>query len=479
MKIDMKIQRTIFVAAFVGMLGLVCNTGHAADKPNIVYILVDNWGWGDIALQGSTVPSPHIDNLAAQGMRLHNFNVQNQCTPTRSALMTGRYPIRSGTQKVAAPGEPQGMAPREYTIAELLSDSGYATAAYGKWHIGDKDGRFPNDQGFDQWYGIPESAMLASFTSTPQFDPEIVPIPQILQGKKGEKTETVKEFDLNTRATLDYEVVTKSAAFVKKQAAANKPFYLYVALTQIHPPFLPQPGFVNKSKAGPYADIQMQVDYNIGQVLDAIKEAGIEDNTIVVLTGDNAAGEKSNEWEGEGGSNGSWRGGLSTGYEGGIRTPGMVRWPGKIPAGKVSDEIFADLDWYSTLAHLVGEEKRIPTDRPMDSINQADFLLGKREKSNREYVVTFVGDKVFSVKWRTLKVHFLTAEGTFSPIVEHTFPPVYDIKNDPGETRELWRSEGYSHIWVMRPVTEIVGKLQVSMAKFPNIKPGEEFKGYK
>jgi arylsulfatase len=157
----------------------------------------------------------------------------------------------------------------------------------------------------------------------------------------------------------------------------------------------------------------------------------------------------------------------------------MVRWPGKIPAGKVSDEIFADLDLYSTLAHLVGEEKRIPTDRPMDSINQADFLLGKREKSNREYVVTFVGDKVFSVKWRTLKVHFLTAEGTFSPIVEHTFPPVYDIKNDPGETRELWRSEGYSHIWVMRPVTEIVGKLQVSMAKFPNIKPGEEFKGYK
>ena len=132
---------------------LVLTSGAAAaakEKPNIVYILVDNWGWGDIALQGSTIPSPKIDAFAAEGMRFTNFNVQNQCTPTRSAIMTGRYPIRSGTQRVPAPGDPQGMAPWEYTIAELLSDAGYATAAYGKWHIGDKDGRLPNDQGFDE-----------------------------------------------------------------------------------------------------------------------------------------------------------------------------------------------------------------------------------------------------------------------------------------------------------------------------------------
>ncbi|NIP98074.1 MAG: arylsulfatase, partial [Akkermansiaceae bacterium] len=156
-----------------------------------------------------------------------------------------------------------------------------------------------------------------------------------------------------------------------------------------------------------------------------------------------------------------------------------IRWPGKIPAGKVSDEIVADLDWYSTLAHLIGEEKRIPGDRPVDSINQADFLLGKQENSNREHVVTFVGDRIFAVKWRTLKVHYYTAEGTFSPIVEHTFPPVYDIKNDPGETRELWRSEGYSHIWVMRPVMAVVGKLQASMKQYPNIAPGQDFAGYR
>jgi arylsulfatase len=222
---------------------LLSHSVAAREKPNIVYILVDNWGWGDIGVQGSTVPSPRIDAFASESTRFTNFNVQNQCTPTRSAIMTGRLPIRTGNQRVPAPGEP--------------------TAAYGKWHIGDKDGRLPNDQGFDEWYGIKESAMLASFTSTPQFDPKIIPIPHIWQGKKGRKTEKVKEFDLEARAILDSEVFTKTGAFMRVQADAGKPFFVYVALTQIHPPFLPQPGFVGKSKAGPYADIQMQVDFNV------------------------------------------------------------------------------------------------------------------------------------------------------------------------------------------------------------------------
>jgi len=464
----------------VMLSGLLCGQlAIAQEKPNVVYILVDNWGWGDISIQGSTTPTPNIDNLASEGIRFTNFNVQNQCTPTRSALMTGRLPIRSGTQKVPAPGEPQGMAPWEYTIAELLSDAGYATAAYGKWHIGDKDGRLPNDQGFDEWYGTKESAMEASYTSTPQFDPEVFPIPHIWEGKKGEKSTKVKEFNLESRGTLDAEVIAKSNAFIKNNAEDKRPFYIYVALTQIHPPFIPQPGFEGKSGAGVYADIQMQVDYNIGLILETITQSGIEENTVLILTGDNAAGEQSADWQGEGGSNGPWRGGLSTGYEGGTRTPAMIRWPNKIPSGKVTDEIIADLDWYSTIANLTGEQERIPADRPIDGINQSEFILGNQEESNREYVITYVGNDVFSVKWRSLKVHFFTAEGTFSPIVESTFPKVYDIKNDPGETRELWRNEGYSHLWVMKPVMEILSNNAKSMIEFPNIKPGEEFTGYK
>ena len=451
---------------------------YSQEQPNVVYILVDNWGWGDISIQGSTTPTPQIDKLATEGTRFTNFNVQNQCTPTRSALMTGRLPIRSGTQKVAAPGEPQGMAPWEYTIAELMSDAGYSTAAFGKWHIGDADGRLPHDQGFDEWYGIKESAMAASFSSTAQFDPEIFDLQYIWEGKKGKKSNKIKEFNLDTRANLDLELVEKASKFIKSNAGNNKSFYLYLALTQIHPPFLPQEGFEGKSGAGEYADIQMQVDYNVGTILSVIKKAGIEENTIVILTGDNAAGEQSAEWQGEGGSNGPWRGGLSTGYEGGMRTPAMIKWLGKIPSGKVTDEIIADLDMYTTIANLVGQKSKIPNDRPIDGIDQSDFFLGNKEKSNREHVITYVGDDVFSVKWRNIKVHFYTAEGTFSPIVKSTFPKMYDIKNDPGETKELWRNHGYSHIYLMEPIMKILGEKAKTMKEFPNIKTGEEFKGY-
>jgi len=242
------------------------------------------------------------------------------------------------------------------------------------------------------------------------------------------------------------------------------------------------PDFANKSKAGIYADTKMEVDYNVGQILDAIKEAGIERNTIVILTGDNGAANYPSPGlvTGEvGGSNGPWRGGLSTAYEGGMRTPAMVRWSGYIPAGKVSDEIVADLDWYPTIAHLIGEQKRIPTDRPIDGINQKDFLLVKQEKSNREYVVTFVGDKVAAVKWRNMKAHFFAYEGTHSVLQEYTFPQFFDIKEDIKESYELWGNDGYVHAWVMGPVMKILAEVQGSMKEYRNIKPGEEFKCYK
>ena len=156
----------------------------------------------------------------------------------------------------------------------------------------------------------------------------------------------------------------------------------------------------------------------------------------------------------------------------------MVRWPGKIPAGFVTDEIVSVLDVYPTLANLVGESERIPNDRPIDGVDQSSFLLGKQAKSNREHVVTFVGDDVFAVKWRDLKVHFFTAEATFSEIKRTTFPQVYNIKEDPAEQFELWGNEGFSHAWVMTPVTKILTELTASMVTFPNIQPGQDFAGY-
>lgn len=460
---------------------LVASVAQAAGKPNIVYILVDNWGWGDISIQGGITMTPRIDTFAAEGLRLTNFNVQNQCTPTRSALHTGRLPIRSGTQKVAAPGEPDGLSPWEYTIAELLSDAGYATALYGKWHMGSSIGRLPSDQGYDEWWGINEGSNAAAYTSTPEFDPKVAEIPHIWQGVKGKKSTKVRLFDKQAKNSLDRESTEKAIAFIEKKAREKKPFFVFVGFTHFHPPWGVHPDFVNKSKAGIYADTRMEVDYNVGQILDAIKTAAVEDNTIVILTGDNGAANYPTPGTalGEvGGSNGPWRGGLSTAYEGGMRTPAMVRWPGNIQAGRVSDEIIADLDWYPSIANLVGEASRIPDDRPIDGIDQAAFLLGKQEKSNREYVITYVGDTVFAVKWRNLKVHFAAAESTHSVVQTYTFPQVFNIKEDPKESYELWGNEGYAHTWVMSPISKILAQLNASMLQYPNIRPGQELPGH-
>lgn len=162
-----------------------------------------------------------------------------------------------------------------------------------------------------------------------------------------------------------------------------------------------------------------------------------------------------------------------------MRTPAMVRWPGKVAAGAVTDEIVADLDWYPTIARLVGAEERIPDDRPIDGIDQSAFVLGRQAGSNREYVVTYVGDTVFAVKWRSMKVHFASAEGTHAVVQQFTFPQVFDIKEDPKESYELWGNEGYAHAWVMAPVSRILADLAKSMAAYPNIRPGQDFQGYR
>ena len=459
------------VLVFLSLLTTGSVVAAQNSKPNIVYILVDNWGWGDIGVQGGSVPTPRIDGLASQGLRLTNFNVESQCVPTRSAIMTGRLPIRSGTQSVTY-GLPYGMASWEYTLPELLSDAGYNTAAFGKWHLGDIEGRLPTDQGFDAWFGIKNTSDEAGYSSTPQFDPEIVPQPYIWAGVKGEPSRKVRPFDLETRKSIDREIIERSERFIAEQARSDEPFFLYTSLTQIHPPLGHHPDFANASRVGIYGDIILEVDYNVGRILDALDAAGISDDTIVILTGDNGAVTDGIG----GGSTGPWRGGF-TGYEGGLRTVGMIRWPDRVEAGRVSDEIFASLDWMPTLAHLVGEQARIPTDRPIDGIDQAEFILG-REKSSREHVLCYIGSDLVSVKWRTFKIHLKTYESLWAPAQEYQFPPVYDVANDPGEANNLMKFSLFSHSWVYGPMGKILGDKAKSMVAYPNIKPGAEFEGY-
>jgi arylsulfatase len=444
-------------------------------KPNVVFILVDNLGWGDLGCFGGANNTRNIDALAAAGMRLKNYNIEAQCTPSRSAILTGRMPIRTGCSSVPLPGQGNyGLAPWEYTIGELFSDAGYATALYGKWHVGDVEGRLPTDQGFDEWFGIKNTSDEAAYTSYPLFAATGQEPPKIWEGVKGSPSHPADDFNLETRPLMDEKITNRTIEFIRRNAAAKKPFFVYVGFTQLHAPLIPHPAFKSKSGGGNYSDAVTELDFRTGQILTALDKAGATDNTIVVWSSDNAAIDA----ESMGGSNGPWRGWFSSGFEGGMRVPAIVRWPGRTPVG-VTDEIVAAVDWLPTLASLVGESKRVPTDRPIDGVDSSDLLLGRSQKSNRDYFIFYGSDgELMSAKWRNYKVVFRYAEKWDGPFIKRQLPMTFDLINDPHEDRNLSDAR-MDNGWMMKPVMDRIIALHRSMAQYPNVKTGEDFQGYK
>ena len=322
----------------------------SASKPNIVFILMDNLGYGEVGVYGGGItrgaPTPRIDRLAVEGTRLTNFNVEAQCTPSRSAIMTGRFSIRSGTHSVPIGGGLEGLTQWEVTIAELLSSAGYPTGAFGKWHLGSEDGRLPNDQGFDEWYGIPRTTDEAFWPSEPAAKAAGVPFEQIMEGQKGAKSRAIAVYDLDQRRLIDAEITKRTIDFMKRSVSAGKPFYAYVPFTLVHFPTLPNPAFAGKTGFGDFPDALAEMDAQVGEILDAVDALGIRQNTIVVFTSDNGP-EATWPWQG---SSGPWRGYYFTHMEGSLRVPFIVRWPGRIPAGRVSNEIVHEVDTFTTFA---------------------------------------------------------------------------------------------------------------------------------
>jgi arylsulfatase len=450
-----------------------------ADKPNVVFMLADNVGWGDLACYGGLVPTPRLDKLAQEGTRFTNFNAEAQCTPTRSALMTGRYPVRSGTFRVPAPGEAghYGLSPWEYTMGNLFSDAGYATACWGKWHLGNVRGRIPTDQGFDEWWGITESSDEAAWSSHPMFPPG-VPTPKIKTAVKGGDIEVADEFNVETRPFMDEKITEKTINFIRRNHAEDRPFFAYVGFTNVHPPMIPHPDFAdatNSLKAAPKSIAEL--DYRAGQILDVIDELGIADDTIVVWVSDNAAARLTAEPMGSGGQ---WAGRFGGGWEGSMRVPAMIRWPGKIPSGVVTEEMVSMTDWYTTLAGLIGESERVPTDRPIDGVDMSSFFGGETETSGRDTFLYIGTDgKPIATKWKTMKIHFRYAmdDGWTSPYVTPQLPMVYDLVSDPQETMDLVQAD-LTIGWVLAPALAPIIALAESQAQFPNIAPGADFDGY-
>jgi arylsulfatase len=453
----------------------------SAGKPNIVFILLDNVGWGDLGVYGGMTPTPRIGKLANEGIRFNSYYVEAQCTPTRSAIMTGRYSVRSGTYRVPFPGEgASGLAPWEYTLPHLLSEAGYATALYGKWHLGEVPGRLPSDMGFDEWWGIKNSWDEAGYTSYSLFKESGMEAPMIWEGKKGKPSKPVMPLDLAVRGIVDEKyLIPKTIDFIKRKAAAKKPFFVYLGYSEIHPPVVVNPSFAGKSvdRGGIYSDLLGEMDVRIGQILDAIGEAGIDDNTLVVVSSDNASG---GVFGGVGGgSNGPFRGNFMTPpLEGSIRTVAMVRWPEKVPAGVVTEQIMSAHDWLPTLAAIAGASNLMPKDRPIDGLDASAFLLGKSDKTGRDTYMLFGADgELMSVRWRIYKGIFRYVEGIDKPIVKPLFPMFYDLTSDPHEDWNLFDTR-LDNGWMFGPMYREIVKYEQSVKKFRNVHTGEDFKGY-
>jgi arylsulfatase len=430
----------------------------APRRPNIVLIVPDNLGWGEVAAFGGVrgVPTPRLDGLAAQGIRLTNFNVEFSCVVSRAALLTGRYAVRTGAY------QEHGITRWEVTIAEGLRPLGYATALVGKWHLGGPDwrnGRAPTDQGFDEWYGIPMSSNQAQTTSAPGFDASRTETPQIWEGRVGEPSRPVKVFDLASRRTLDREAALRGIAFMERSVEAGRPFFLYYPITQIHFPTLPHPDFAGKTGAGDIGDAMADVDHNTGLVLDALRRLGVERDTIVIWAPDNGA-EARRPWRG---SPGLWSGFYNTALEGGIRVPAMIRWPGRVPAGRVSDEIVHAIDLFPTLAAAVGADI-VPRDRAIDGVDQLPFLTGQTARSSRDTVLIFTnGTHPYAVKWRDWKLHYV-----FRPERRTTVEPrlrLFNLRSDPREESDVKDA----HPWVLRVFDKIVADFTATTARHPHV----------
>jgi arylsulfatase len=457
---------------------LLSSTVHAEDKPNIVVVFMDNFGWGEPGFNGGGIirgaETPRLDTLAAQGLRLTNFNIEVQCTPSRSALMTGRYAIRSGNGTVPLGEGVYGLVQWEVTMAEMLSGAGYATGMYGKWHLGRTEGRFPTDQGFDEWYGIPNTTDEAVHTSLEGFAESGLAEAFVLDSKKGSAPEKVRPYNLEYRPLIDRDLTDRAISFMEKQAEAETPFFVYLPYTATHFPTMPHPDFVGKSGRGLWGDMLMQIDSYVGELLDTVDDLGIADETIFIFTADNGPealgpGETSITVEtAVHGTAGPWRSSLFTGYEGALRVPFAVRWPGKIEAGSVSDEIVHAMDLFPTFARIAGGE--VPDDRVIDGVDMSEFLLGERKESGRDGFVVYMGNDVFGVKWGDWKVHFKEQTGWHGVLREYTMPRIYNLINDPQEYENVI----FPHTWVLKVALPQLEEHAISLKKYPPIQAGQK-----
>jgi arylsulfatase A-like enzyme len=448
-------------------------------KPNVVIILADDMGWGDPGCYNpqSKTPTPNIDRLAAQGVRLTDaHSPSGVCTPTRYGLLTGRYAWRTSLKSGVLQGyDPLLVEPGRTTIASLLKQNGYNTGAVGKWHLGfgkEKPVDYakplvpgPNAVGFDYFFGIPSSLDFTPYVYVENERATELPSATVADSKH--QREGGKGFWRGGEAAPSFKheetlqtLTAKAIAFLQKQSK-DKPFFLYFPLTAPHTPWLPTAEFRGRSGAGDYGDFVAQTDAAVGRVLKTLDDAQLGANTLVIFTSDNGAHWLPVEIEKYGHrANGPWRGQKADIWEGGHRVPFIARWPGRIKANSVSDELICLTDLMATIAAVAGAALR--EDAAEDSYNILPALLDeKRKRPIREAIVHHSTDGTFAIRqgeWKLalgLGSHGFSDPRTINPKIGAAAGQLYNLKDDPGEQNNLW---------LRKP--EIVARLTALLEKY-------------
>jgi arylsulfatase A len=433
--------RWLLVATLlVAGISLSIRAQRASSVPNIVIILADDMGYGDLSAFGNpNVNTPRLDAMAAAGQKWTNFYVQPVCSPSRAALLTGRLPVRSGmygmptgtAPKVMRDNAAQGLPADEITIAEVLKSRGYATGMVGKWHLGSLPPFLPIRQGFDYWFGLPYSHDMRmtvprdnGYQTAAYYDPkpEYWDVPLMRNGD-------VIERPVDHR-TLTKRYTEEAVRFISEHRA--RPFFLYFAHSLPHIPLARSPEFAGHSGAGIYGDVIEEIDWSTGQVLDALKAAGIDRRTLVVFTSDNGP------WLPFGahaGSAGPLRDGKGTTWEGGVRTPAIFWWPGTIRPAIVTD-VASAMDLFVTAARLAGGEP--PRDRPIDGVDLRPRLTGGTAIPQHP-IFYYWDNELRAIRKGAYKAHFITsgAYGEGEPRRERHPPLLFDLTQDPGERHDI------------------------------------------
>jgi arylsulfatase A-like enzyme len=400
--------------------------------PNVVIIFCDDLAYSDIAPFGSKTKTPNLSRFAREGMRFTDFYVaQAVCSASRAALLTGCYPNRVGILGALGPKSRIGINSNEVTLAEILKGRGYATAIYGKWHLGDAPQFLPTHHGFDEWFGLPYSNDMWPFHPT---NPTNYPPLPLYENEK-----VVQLMPDQTQLTTWY--TERAVKFIERKK--DQPFFLYLAHNMPHVPLHVSDKFKGKSDRGLFADVIMEIDWSVGEVLRALERNGVDDNTLVIFTSDNGP------WLLYGNHAGSalpLREGKATTFDGGVREPCLMRWPGKIPAGSVCREMAWSMDLLPTIAKLAGSNA--PMDRIIDGKDIWPLMSGARNaRTPHEVYYGYWGQELQALRSGNWKLHldhkYLTpkpAGGDSKPGklgTNETGLALYDLANDIGEKRNV------------------------------------------